>query len=92
MLAGELGALHLVSARKASGRVGKKMPRASGLLPWLSGPQASSLRAPKRGRWLLDRTERVFGSCGGDRYWSLIRDTIVGIAGIFVVGPKVLVS
>ena len=86
MLARELGALHL--ARKAAGRVGKKMPGASGLIPL--GVRASGLFP--EGAEAAAAAARLhgtrFGSCGAGDYWSLIRDTTVVTYWIFVVGQS----
>ena len=64
MLAGELRALHLVSARKAAAAGWEKSPQGllDSLLCWF-GDGRGPLRAPRRRRRLLGCTERVFGSC-----------------------------
>ena len=64
MLAGKLGALHLVSARKAAAAGWEKSPQGllDSLLCWF-GDGRGPLRAPRRRRRLLGCTERVFGSC-----------------------------
>ena len=64
MLAGQLRALHLVSARKAAAAGWEKSPQGllDSLLCWF-GDGRGPLRAPRRRRRLLGCTERVFGSC-----------------------------
>ena len=73
---------------RRSGRVGKKIPGASGLIPLAvrasgllpEGAEAAAAAARVHGT--------RFGSSGAGDYWSLIRDTTVETYRIFVVGQS----
>ena len=87
MLAGELGALHRVSARKAAAAGWEKSPQGllDSLLCWF-GDGRGALRAPRRRRRLLVCTVRELAAVLLSDSKVLIRRATVETALFFVLG------